>query len=62
VYAGRALREKRFKDASYAVGLLVVIKFQDLIRRAAPHMQELHFPLLASALDYDFTFEARRGA
>jgi hypothetical protein len=60
VYASPAFRDKRFKDAGYVAGLLVVTKFQDLIRRAAPHMRELHFPLLATAHDYDFIYEARR--
>ncbi len=60
VYAGPAFRDKRFKDAGHLAGLLVVTKFQDLIRRAAPLMHELHFPLLATAHDYDFIFEARQ--
>ena len=30
VYASGAFQEKRFRDASYVVGLLVVTKFQDL--------------------------------
>lgn len=62
VYASTAFRDKRFKDASYVTGLLVVTKFQDLIRRATSHMRELRFPLLATAHDYDFIFEARRDA
>jgi hypothetical protein len=60
VYASPAFRDKRFKDASYVAGLLVVTKFQDLIRRAAPHMRQLGFPLLATAHDYDFIYEVRR--
>ena len=44
------------------IALLVVTKFQDLIRRAAPHMRELRFPLLATAHDYEFIFETRRDA
>jgi hypothetical protein len=48
VYASPAFRDKRFED-SYVAGLLVVTKFHDLIRRAAPLMRELHFPLLATA-------------
>ncbi len=62
VYASAAFRDKRFRDASYVAGLLVVTKFQDLIRKAAPHMIELRFPLLATAHDYDFIFETRRAA
>lgn len=60
VYASPAFRDKRFTDASYISSLLVVTKFQDLIRRAAPQMRELHFPLLVTAHDYDFIYEARR--
>ena len=59
VYASAAILDKRFKDAAYVAGLLVVTRFQDLIRTAAPHMRELRFPLLATAHDYDFIFETR---
>lgn len=59
VYASDALHDERFEDACSVTSLLVVIRFQDLIRRAAPHMQELRFPLLATAHDYDFIYEAR---
>ncbi|MDR3455813.1 MAG: hypothetical protein P4N60_00085 [Verrucomicrobiae bacterium] len=58
VYASDAFCDKNFNDACSVTDLLVVIKFQDLIRRAVPHMQELRFPLLATAHDYDFVFEA----
>jgi hypothetical protein len=58
VYASPAFRDERFTDASYVAGLLVVTKFQDFIRRAAPQMRELHFPLLATAHDYEFIYEA----
>jgi len=61
-YASRAFRDERFRDASYVAGLLVVTKFQDLIRRAAAHMRELRFPLLATAHEYDFILEVRRNA
>ena len=60
VYAGAAFSEKRFEDACSVASLLVVIRFQDLIRRAASHMQELRFPLLATAHNYDFIYETRR--
>lgn len=62
VYGSDAFREVHFEDACSICGLLVVIRFQDLIRRAAPHMQELRFPLLATAHDYDFIYEARPDA
>jgi hypothetical protein len=54
VYASDSFREPEYSDASYIAGLLVVIKFQDLIRRAVPHIRELRVPLLATAHGYDF--------
>jgi hypothetical protein len=60
VYASDAFRDERYSDACDVTDLLVVIRFQDLIRRAAPYMQELRFPLLATAHDYDFIYEIRR--
>lgn len=42
-------------------GLLVVARFQDLMRRAAPLMRELRGPLLATAHDYDFIYEFNLG-
>jgi hypothetical protein len=60
VYASDAFRDTRFSDARGVTDLLVVIKFQDLIRRAVPNMQQLHFPLLVTAHDYDFIYEIRR--
>jgi hypothetical protein len=62
VYASDAFRDKRFSESCEVTDLLVVIKFQDLIRRAVPHMQEMRFPLLATAHDYDFISETRRDA
>ncbi len=59
VYASDAFRDAQYNDACDVTGLLVVIKFQDLIQRAANHMKELKFPLLATAHDYDFIYEAR---
>jgi hypothetical protein len=62
VYASDAFRDERFHNACSVTSLLVVVRFQDLIRRAALHMQELRFPLLATAHDYDFIYEFRRNA
>jgi hypothetical protein len=59
VYASDAFRDAQFKDAAAIAGLLVVIKFQDLIRRAVPFMREVKFPVLATAHDYDFIYEAQ---
>lgn len=51
--------EEGNSDASDVAALLVVIRFQDLIRRSAPFMRELRFPLLSAAHDYDFIDEVR---
>ncbi len=59
VYASDASGTECFLDAREVASLLVVIKFQDLIRRSVPHMEELQFPLLATAHDYDFIYEVR---
>ncbi len=60
IYASPSVRDKRFADARDVAGLLVVIKFQDLIRRAVPHMREMRFPIVATAQNYDFIYEVRR--
>jgi hypothetical protein len=59
VYDNGAFRDKRFQDAGYIAELLAVAKFQDLIRRAASHMKERRFPLLATGHEYEFIFEVR---
>ncbi len=46
-------------NASDIVDLLVVVKFQDLIRRSAPFMNELRFPLLSTVHDCDLICEIR---
>jgi hypothetical protein len=57
IYASSAKRDEHFSDAESASSLLVVIKFQDLIRRSAPLMRERRFPLLVTAHDYDIIYE-----
>ena len=59
VYASAAFDDNMFVTACDLASLLVVIKFQDMVGRAAPHMERLRFPLLATAHEYDFIFEAR---
>lgn len=59
VYASDASGNSDFSDARDVTSLLVVIKFQDLIRKSAQHMEELRFPLLATAHDYDFIYEVQ---
>ena len=57
VYASDAFRDENFAKACDITDLLVVIKFQDFIRRARPYMREVQFPLLITAHDYDFILE-----
>jgi hypothetical protein len=61
VYASPAFREERFENAVELADLLVVIKFQSLIQKAASHMRLLRFPLLATAHDWDFIAEVLPG-
>lgn len=58
VYASKAFSDECYDDASSLTNLLVVIKFQALIKESARYMKELKFPLLATAHDYDFIYEA----
>ncbi len=62
VYASDAFQDEQYRDAIRVSGLLVVIKFQDLIQKAAPQIHGLQFPLLATAHDYDFIYEVQRSA
>lgn len=59
VFASAALDDDKSATACDLASLFVVIKFQDLIGRSAPHMERLRFPLLATAHECDFIFEAR---
>jgi hypothetical protein len=59
IYASKAYESGEFREESAVASLLVVVKFQDLIRRAAPLMKHLTFPLLATAHEYDFIYEVR---
>jgi hypothetical protein len=54
LYASPAFGDPRFRDERGVCSLLVVAKFQDLIRRSVPFMRELRVPLLATAHDYEF--------
>ena len=62
VYASDAWHERAFTDAADLAGLLVIIRFQELIQRAGQCMQRLHFPLLATAHDELLLYEFRRCA
>ena len=57
IYASEAFGDPRFEEAETVTTLLVVLLFQDLIRRSALHMTRLKFPILATAHGYDFIYE-----
>lgn len=54
VFASKAFGDRANKDASYISSLLVVVKFQLFMKRAARHMQMLDFPLYVTAHEFDF--------
>jgi hypothetical protein len=54
VYASQAFRAKENRAASYMSSLMVVVKFQRFMERAASHMKALQFPLYVTAHDFDF--------
>jgi hypothetical protein len=56
VYASDLFGKKEFDDASYLSSLMVVVKFQQFMKKAASHMMELSHPLYISA--HEFTFIA----
>jgi hypothetical protein len=60
VYDSDAFGDARFSDACDITDLLVVVKFQNFIQNASRYMQELRFPLLVTAHDFDFIHEVRR--
>ncbi len=57
VYASDAWGNETFSACSDLSSLLVVIKFQQFVKKSAPHMQHLVFPLLVTAHDFDFIAE-----
>ena len=60
VYDSDAFRNKDYQQARDFCSLLVVTKFQDLVRRSVPFMCELDAPLLATCHEYDFIAEFRK--
>ena len=60
VYDSEAFENDEFSKAGEFSSLLVVSKFQDLIRRSIPHMKKLESPLLATSHDYDFIAEFKK--
>ena len=62
VYASKAFREKANHDAIYMSSLMVVVKFQRFMQRAAAHMKRLRFPLYVTAHDFEFMAAVRPNA
>jgi hypothetical protein len=57
VYANARRGNKSDSDARNMCSLLVVIKFQLFMRKAATQMKSLCFPMLITAHDFDFIAE-----
>lgn len=62
VYGSAESSNAENSEAISLCSLLVVLKFQDLIRRSIPLMSELNVPLLATGHDYDFIAQFKKGA
>ncbi|PHR95539.1 MAG: hypothetical protein COA78_29930 [Blastopirellula sp.] len=61
VYGSDAFHNSEFDAASSIAGLLFLIRFQELIKRASVKMKHLKFPLLATAHDYEFFYQTPTG-
>jgi hypothetical protein len=57
VYATGGEGDEATRSASDLRSLLVVVRFQRLVARAAPHIRPRDYPILATAHDYDFISE-----
>lgn len=57
VYASESFGDRSFRKASGLASLLVVIKFQILIKSSSELIPGLQVPLLATSHDYDFIYE-----
>jgi hypothetical protein len=60
VFDSDAFRDKAYRESCEFCSLVVVTKFQDLIRRSLPFMRQLDVPVLATSHDYDFIAEFRK--
>ena len=58
-YGSKEGQRAEFTDAREIAGLLVVSRFQQLVGRAAALTQNLRFPLLSTAHEYDFIAEVQ---
>jgi hypothetical protein len=56
-YASHAFHDDRFRESAGMCTLLVLIKFQRFMKKAAARMTELKFPLLVTAHDFDLISE-----
>ena len=50
---------EQLQETNGLCDLLVVLRFQNLIRRSAPLMQKADVPVLVTAHEYDFIYEVR---
>ncbi|HVK57438.1 MAG TPA: hypothetical protein VM735_01555, partial [Candidatus Kapabacteria bacterium] len=62
VFASDAFGDDRFTDACDLAGLIFVLRFQELVAESSREMKQLSFPLLATAHDYDFIYQATTNA
>jgi hypothetical protein len=49
----------QLRETNNLCDLLVVLRFQNLIRRSATLMQKVDVPVLATVHEYDFIYEIR---
>lgn len=61
IYDSSAFRNRELLEAIDLAALFVVVRFQALISRSAPLMEQLKCPLLATSHDYDLIFEYKPG-
>ncbi len=59
VYDSNSFRNEEYSETIDLASLFVVVRFQALISRSAPLMEQLKCPLLATSHDYDLIFEYR---
>ena len=62
VYEKEYIGNSNYDDASGYSSFLVVLKFQNLIRKSCPLIKKLKFPLLATSHDYDLIYEYKNNA
>ncbi len=60
VYASDAFQNPDFSDISYYSSLLVVLKFQALIKRSLDTLSTIPVPVFATSHEYDFIYEYKK--